>query len=162
MWYFSVRLNMHFLKLENKILPYLKCSNQELHWPSLSFCSIKNWELNISTNFGKSFFNLLGKHFPKADKLHKYFNLNNVKVSYSSLSNFKKVISGHNKNVVKKNLLHTIVGTQHHTHWMRVASIKTCVFLSRFSCRYKAEPCALFGLTAPKFQERLYKINKAA
>ena len=58
--------------------------------------------LNVSTNIGKKFFILLGKHFPKAHQLHKLFNRNNVKVGYSSLPNFKSVINGHNKNILNK------------------------------------------------------------
>ena len=42
----------------------------------------------------------MGKHFPKTHQLHKLFNRNNVKVSYSSLPNFKNVINGHNKNIL--------------------------------------------------------------
>ena len=54
----------------------------------------------VSTNIGKKLFSLLGKHFPKTHQLHKLFNRNNVKVSYSSLPNFKSVINGHNKNIL--------------------------------------------------------------
>ena len=43
------------------------------------------FSLNVSTNTGKKFFSLLGEHFPKTHQLHKLFNRNNVKVSYSSL-----------------------------------------------------------------------------
>ena len=39
------------------------------------------YTLNISTNIGKKFFSLLGKHFPKTHQLHKLFSHNNVKVS---------------------------------------------------------------------------------
>ena len=60
------------------------------------------FSLNVSTNIGKKFFSLLGKHFPKTHRLHKLFNHNNIKVSYSSLPNFKSVIKGHNKNILNK------------------------------------------------------------
>ena len=40
------------------------------------------FSLNVSTNIGKKFFSLLGKHFSKTHQLHKLFNCNNVKVSY--------------------------------------------------------------------------------
>ena len=71
---------------------------------------------NVSTNIGKKIFSLLNKHFPKAHKLHKLFDRNNVKVSYSSLPNFKSVINGHNEiyYVSKKNLLRAIAGRKHH------------------------------------------------
>ena len=57
---------------------------------------------NVSTNIGKKFFSLLGKHFPKAHRLHKLFNRNNVKFSYSSLTNFQSLINGHNKTILNE------------------------------------------------------------
>ena len=60
------------------------------------------FSLNVSTNIGKKFFSLLGKHVPKTHQLHKLFNCNNVKVSYSSLPNFESVINSHNKNILNK------------------------------------------------------------
>ena len=54
---------------------------------------------NISTNISRELFSLLGKHFSETHQLHKLFNRNNVKVSYSSLPNFKSVINGYNKNI---------------------------------------------------------------
>ena len=44
----------------------------------------------------------MGKHFPKTHQLHKLFNRTNVKVSYSSLPNFKSVINGHNENILNE------------------------------------------------------------
>ena len=58
------------------------------------------FSLNVSINIGKTFFSLLGKHFPKTHQFHKLFNRNNLKVSYSSVPNFKSVVSGHSKNVL--------------------------------------------------------------
>ena len=58
------------------------------------------FSFNVSTNIGKKFFTLLGKHFPKTHQFHKLFNRNNFKVSYSSLRNFKSVINGHSKNIL--------------------------------------------------------------
>ena len=74
------------------------------------------FRLHVSTNIGKKFFSLLGKHSPKTHHLHKLFNRNNVKVSYSSPPNFKNVINGHNKNILNEqgNLLPATVGTKHH------------------------------------------------
>ena len=74
--------------------------------------------LNVSTNIDEKLFSLLDKNFSRKHQLHKLFNRNNVKVSYSSLPNFKSVIDGHNKNILvsKKNLLHVAVQTKHHAH----------------------------------------------
>ena len=60
------------------------------------------FSLNVLTNICKKFFSLLGKHFPKTHQLHKLFNCNNVKVTYSSLPNFASVINGHNKNILNE------------------------------------------------------------
>ena len=70
--------------------------------------------LDVSTNIDEKLFSLLDKHFSRKHQLHKLFNHNNVKVSYSSLPNFKSVIDGHNKNILmsKKNLLDVAVRTK--------------------------------------------------
>ena len=47
---------------------------------------------NVFTNIGKSFLTILDKHFPKSHKLYKIFNRNNVKISYSPMSNFASII----------------------------------------------------------------------
>ena len=57
---------------------------------------------NVKTNIGKRFFALLDKHFPKDNKLHKIFNRNTVKLSYSCTDNMAKIISNHNKNIQRK------------------------------------------------------------
>ena len=55
------------------------------------------YSLNVLTNSGKKFFSLPDKL--KARKLHKLLHLNNVKVRYSSLPNFKIVIKCNIKNI---------------------------------------------------------------
>ena len=52
---------------------------------------------NVTTKVGKFFLSLIDKHFPPHHKLHKLFNLNNVKISYSCLPNIKSLINGYNK-----------------------------------------------------------------
>ena len=55
----------------------------------------------VSTNIAKRFLNLLDQHFPKQDRLHKIFNRNNVKVSYSCTENMSSFISSHDKKLLK-------------------------------------------------------------
>ena len=55
---------------------------------------------NVSTNVAKTFLDLLLKHFPKSNKLHKIFNRNTVKVSYCCTENLYYIIRSHNKNVI--------------------------------------------------------------
>ena len=43
---------------------------------------------------------LIYKHFPQHHKLHKLFNRNNVKISYSCLPNIKSIINAHNRKIL--------------------------------------------------------------
>ena len=58
------------------------------------------YSANTKTNIGKIFVNLINKHFPKTNNVHKIFNKNTVKISYSCMSNISSAISGHNKNLL--------------------------------------------------------------
>ena len=57
---------------------------------------------SVSTNVAKTFLQLVTKYFPRRHKLHKIFNRNTVKVSYSCMNNMSKIIKGHNKKVTSK------------------------------------------------------------
>ena len=48
---------------------------------------------------------LLDKHFPKAHKLSKVFNRNDVKVSYNSMPNFASIINSYNKKILNENFV---------------------------------------------------------
>ena len=51
----------------------------------------------VSTYVAKRFLDLLDKHFPTNNHLHKIFNGNTVKVSYSCTPNIGSIIKSHNK-----------------------------------------------------------------
>ena len=51
---------------------------------------------NLSTNIVKIFLSLVDKHFPCTHQLHKIFNHNIIKVSYSCMSNIQELIKKHN------------------------------------------------------------------
>ena len=57
---------------------------------------------NVKTNVGGKFLHLIVKHFPAGNKLHKIFNKNTVKVSYSCMKNIDSVIKSHNDRIIKK------------------------------------------------------------
>ena len=90
--------NITFLKQQNTstLANSTKNSKRKFVWFNPPF------SLNVSTNIGKKFRSLLGKHFSKTHQLFKLFNRNNVKVSYSSLPNFNSVINDHKKNILNK------------------------------------------------------------
>ena len=47
------------------------------------------------------FLQLIDTHFPLANKLHKIFNRNTIKVSYSCTGNLSQITTGHNKKVTQ-------------------------------------------------------------
>ena len=57
---------------------------------------------NVETNVGKCFLSLIDKHFPKSNPLHKIFNRNTLKLSYSCMGNIQTIISNHNKAEINK------------------------------------------------------------
>ena len=56
---------------------------------------------NVETNIGQIFFRSLDRNFPRGHILHKVFNRNTVKLSYSCMKNISTIISSHNKNILK-------------------------------------------------------------
>ena len=54
---------------------------------------------NVKTNIGRTFLQLVDKHFPKSSHLHKIFNRNSIKISYSCLNNVKTTIKDHNTKI---------------------------------------------------------------
>ena len=61
------------------------------------------WSANCSTKIGAKFLNLVDTCFPPDNPLHKIFNRNTLKVSYSCMPNMAQTISKHNSKVIKKN-----------------------------------------------------------
>ncbi len=57
--------------------------------------------MNAKTNIAKNFLQLIDKHFPPEHKLHKIFNRNSVKVSYSCMPNASSIIKSHNKKILE-------------------------------------------------------------
>ena len=56
----------------------------------------------VATNIGKKFLQLIDEHFPKENKLHKIFNRNSTKVSYSTMPNLQQIIDSHNKSKLRR------------------------------------------------------------
>ena len=60
------------------------------------------YSLNVKTNIDKVFLKLVRRHFPRSHKLSKIFNLNTIKISYSSMPNVKKLIKQYNLKILNK------------------------------------------------------------
>ena len=71
----------------------------------------------------RAFLKILDEEFPKEHALHKIFNRNTVKISYSCMSNRKQNMDGHNKSILQK----------------KIVSPKTC------NCRRSPAECPLDG-----------------
>ena len=56
----------------------------------------------VKTNIGNQFLSLIDKHFPPNNRLHKIFNRNTIKLSYSCSPNIQTIISNHNKGPLKQ------------------------------------------------------------
>ena len=57
---------------------------------------------NVKTNIARSFLNLVDTHSPVGHKLHKIFNRNTVKVSYSCMSKVRSIITSHNTRIIRR------------------------------------------------------------
>ena len=55
---------------------------------------------SVNTNIGREFLSLIDKHFPPQHKLHKIFNRNTLKISYSCMNNVKTIITKHNAHII--------------------------------------------------------------
>ena len=62
---------------------------------------------NVSTNLGQRFFRLINKHFPNGSCLHKIFNQNTIKLSYSCMPNMSSIIKRHNNEILKPTTMDT-------------------------------------------------------
>ena len=62
------------------------------------------FSLNVKTNIGKVFLQILKECFPKTHILHKICNRNTIKISYRTMPNMNSLISKHNNLVLQPNL----------------------------------------------------------
>ena len=86
-WYKTVDFNYNLVyKNNNK-----RSRQRNIIWFNLPFSQA------VWANIGKQFLDLLDKHFPQNNQLHKTFNRNTVKVSYSCTPNVGSIIKSHNR-----------------------------------------------------------------
>ena len=64
------------------------------------------YSINVQTNIGREFLNLVSKHFPKNHQYNNIFNKNNVKVSYSCTDNLQTIIKKHNRKILETSKTH--------------------------------------------------------
>ena len=83
---------IRFNPVSNKKISRNKNRKKKIIWFNPPYNS------NVFTNIGKRF-------LTNFNKLHKIFNRNNVKISYSSWPNFASIINSHNKKIINNNIL---------------------------------------------------------
>ena len=84
------------MKLEAPIENTRRNRNRKVIWFNPPY------SLNVKTNIGKVFLQLVRKDFPRSHKFSKIFNLNTIKISYSSMPNVKNLIKQHNSKILRK------------------------------------------------------------
>jgi hypothetical protein len=117
----------------------------------------------VKTNVGKTFIQLIDKHFPRHNKHRKLFNRNNTKVSYSAMPNMQSIIKQHNAKVLNS--------TQpHDAKLCNCPRNKTCILdgkCLKSSIVYKAvvtsrnELKVYYGLCETQFKARYNNHTKA-
>ena len=68
----------------------------------MSFGSTPFQQKRYDRHIARSFLHLVDTHFPGGHKLHKIFNRNIVKVSYSCMNNVWSIITNHNTRIIRK------------------------------------------------------------
>ena len=118
---------------------------------------------NVLTNLSQSFLTILDKHFPKSPRLHRIFNRNNVKISYSAMPNFASVINSHNKKIINDNIVkpttqpcncHTKTSCPLHGECLQSSLVYICKAMT--SNNTDNHPHYI-GLTENTFKDRSYK-----
>ena len=90
---------------------------------------------SVKSNIGRIFLRLLPKHFPWNHTMHKIFNRNTVKVSYSCLRNISSIISPHNLSIFltkQESYTHLIVSVRLHRFYTEHMWLTTGMMQKKF------------------------------
>ena len=79
---------------------------------------------SAATNVGKCFLSLINKHFPKSNPLHKIFNCNTLKLSYSCMGNIITKLNSTNRRAPIMKRKTVIAGNPTRALWMETATWK--------------------------------------
>ena len=92
---YIVKLQYSTINTCNNPKPNRKNRQRKIIWFNPPFSK------NVRTNIAHNFLRLIDKHFPRSSKLHKIFNRNTAKESYSCMTNIKNTISSHNRHLLE-------------------------------------------------------------
>jgi hypothetical protein len=118
--------------------------------------------LIFSTKIGAKFLNLVDTCFPPTNPLHKIFNRNTLKVSYSCMPNMAQVISKHNFKVKKQNQIRVSPGCNCKQGVATCPLDGTCltkgvVYGAKVTKTSDQTTETYTGLTARRFKDRFYE-----
>ena len=125
---------------------------------------------NVRTNVARDFLKLMDKHFPKTSSLHKIFNRNMIKVSYSCMNNVKSVISRHNKRVLRETKFKESTNDNNIENLCNCRNVTECplnnmcltkdlVYQTEVKTKDNNDIKTYIGMTATTFKER-YRNHK--
>ena len=86
------------LKYQHLSNPTIQAKTKKRKWKILWFNP--PFSEHVKTNIGRTFLNLLEKHFPSRHPLRKICNKNTMKISYSCMPNMAAILSRHDKTVL--------------------------------------------------------------
>ena len=81
-------------------LAYDKCSRNRKNRSRNIIWFNPPYSVNVKSNIAQTFLRLIDKHFKKGNQLHKIFNRNTVKVSYSCMPDISTYIKSHNAKIL--------------------------------------------------------------
>ena len=116
--------------------------------------------LSAKTNIARSFLHQVDIHFPAGHKLHKIFNRNTVKVSYSCMNNVRSIITNHNTRIIKKSQTQATSADNCNCRNKEACSLKNkcmnkdIVYKATISTSNKNDTKHYIGMTSSTFKER--------
>jgi len=118
---------------------------------------------NVKTNIGKAFLNIIDEEFPRNHILHKLFNRNSVKVSYSCMRNINDIIKAHNSSLNPNDLNRIPTGTDACNCRKKDdcpldggCRIRSVVYQATVNTTDNQPPQSYVGLTDNEFKTRFY------
>ena len=118
--------------------------------------------INVSTNIGKKFFDIIDTVFNKKHILHRIFNRNTIKLSYSCMRNISQIVKGHNKTILsRENSVNETYGcncrNRNECPLTGKCLTPSLIYQATVTTKDNTKPEQSYvGLTANKFKERYY------
>ena len=121
---------------------------------------------NAKTNVAQRFLRIVVKDFPKTSRLHKIFNRNSGKVSYSCMPNVKSIISNYNRRIFTSNTTSLYQKTcncriKHECQLLGKCLTKSLVYKAEITTTDIHESKNYVGCTAGPFKKRFDNHKKS-